>query len=97
MTNMTNMQSIWTPPLFISKNIKNIKKYVSQIGPTPRDRSDLRMNQYAKYASFTEYAKYGFIRPPPRVRLAGRRSNTAVDMFGRGAAVTTTLVSFGNA
>ena len=66
-------------------------------GLPPGGRPDLRMNQYVKYASFAEYAKYGFIRPPPRVRLAGRRSNTAVDMFGRGAAVTTTLDSFGNA
>ncbi len=66
-------------------------------GLPPGGRPDLRINQYAKYASYTEYGKYGFIRPPPRVRLAVRRSNTAVDMLGRGAAVTCTLVSFGNA
>jgi len=35
--------------------------------------------------------------PPPRVRWAGLRSNAAVDMFGRGAAVTFILFSSGNA
>jgi hypothetical protein len=35
--------------------------------------------------------------PPPRVRLAGLRSNAAVNMFGRGAAETLNLFSSGNA
>ena len=35
--------------------------------------------------------------PPPRVHWAGLRSNAAVDMFGRGAAVTLILFSSGNA
>ena len=35
--------------------------------------------------------------PLPRVRLACRRSNAAVDMFGRGAAVTINRFSSANA
>ncbi len=41
--------------------------------------------------------KICFYCPPPRVCLAGLRSNAAVDMFGRGAAVTLNLFSSGNA
>ena len=35
------------------------------------------------------------LAPLPRERLAGRRSNTALDMFARGAAVTDFLISSG--
>jgi hypothetical protein len=40
--------------------------------------------------------KICFYCPPPRVRLAGLHSNAAVDMFGRGSAVTLNLFSSGN-
>ncbi len=41
--------------------------------------------------------KICFYCPPPRVRLAGLRSNAAVDMFGRWAAITLNLFWSGNA
>jgi hypothetical protein len=42
-------------------------------------------------------SKKCFDCPPPLVRLAGLRSNAAVDMFGRSAAETLNLFSFCNA
>ncbi len=41
--------------------------------------------------------KIRFDCPPPRVRLAGLRSNAAVNMVGHGAAETLNLFSSGNA
>ena len=68
-------------------------------GLPPGGRPDLRINQYAKYATYTEYAKYGFFvlllaSASPVGALIQRWT---MDMLGRGAAVTCTLVSFGNA
>ena len=52
-----------TPPFYMTifKKYENYKKnmYLRSSLP-PGGRPDLRINQYAKYATYTEYAKYGF-------------------------------------
>ncbi len=72
----------------------------SQNGPTPPKRAytpGVGPFWVCIIWMICKICKICFYCPPPRVRFAGLRSNAAVDMFGRWAAVTLNLLSSCNA
>ena len=87
-------------PLFICKiieNFKNIQQYACRTRPTRGRKAGFEILHI--YADTYEICKICHLGALPRVRLAARRSTSAVDimMFARETDVTFTLFSSGNA
>ena len=101
MTNMSQYAKKYAkygpPPFYIAIFWKYVEYNCflkSQIGPYPRGKAQSEISTICKICKICWVCKICIV---PRTRWAGLRSNAAVDIFGRGTAVTLTLFSSGNA